>query len=158
MSVTYDVSVDVFDVEVEVCSASSSVLRAIEVFKQDSSNAPEADELAAVFDASELTLYARTYRLRVVLRRAPCVALRSLALVQSAIAMPVPQYEAARLRRALQKLLDGCAALRQERKDAIGKDGLWVHLAPKFLQVWAEVRALRLHGPSPIWKLTLSPP
>jgi hypothetical protein len=139
LSLQHDVSVDMFDLEVEVCSAPPSLLRAIEVFKQDGSAGPEADEMAASLDASELALYARTYRLRVVLRRSPCVALRSLALVQSAIAMPVPQYEVARLRNALQKLLDGCAALRKDRKDAANKVGLLVNLAPKYLQVWAEV-------------------
>jgi hypothetical protein len=138
LSLQHDVSVDVFDLEVEVCSSPPRVLRAIEVFKQEGCAGSEADELATALDASELALYARTYRLRVMLRRSPCVALRSLALVQSAIAMPVPQYEVARLRQALRKLLGGCAALRKDQKDT-GKEGLIVSLAPKYLQVWAEV-------------------
>lgn len=132
-------AVTALDVEVEVCSAPTQVMKAIQRFRGDThatsgtsevgdssstdglqcdaesaSDVEEKCSLARSVEASQLTLYARCYCVRVHVQHTPGVVVTQLTPLQSAVLLPVPNYETASLRGALGGLLHASSALRRD--------------------------------------------
>lgn len=142
--VRQDTSVEALDLEVEVCRASAAVLQAIAGLQQDGADepaltGPAGTSLTSTLKAEDLNLYARCHRLRVHLRHAPCVSVRTLELVDSCTALEVPPFEVAAAAEALQRLLGHCAAQRQLSKPGGSSE---VHALPRLKLIPSTVQVL----------------
>jgi hypothetical protein len=143
VAVRHDHTVTALDIEVEVCRVTSELHRVIAELQQDLDGERSIELDCARYSTlneSELNLYGRCYRLRLHLQHSACVAVRSLALLDSCASLQVPHYELGRVQQALQILLAHCAAQRKDVKHAAGTGSMQVKLVPSALEVLFEVR------------------